>query len=91
MVTIAEGDPKVLFFISYYTNCREEHYFFPKIAPLYPRYIMLSVKQGGIKYHFLNLWYDSTWDWNLVYQAIGKHYPLGQWNGIKYMICKLTL
>ena len=26
--------------------------------------IMLSVKQGDIKYHFLSLWYDSTWDWN---------------------------
>ena len=24
--------------------------------------IMLSVRQGGIKYHFLSLWYDSTWD-----------------------------
>ena len=24
--------------------------------------IMLSVKQGSIKYHFLSLWYDSTWD-----------------------------
>ena len=23
---------------------------------------MLSVKQDGIKYHFLNLWYDSTKD-----------------------------
>ena len=23
---------------------------------------MLSVKQGGIKYHFLSLWYDSTWN-----------------------------
>ena len=22
---------------------------------------MLSVKQGGIKYHFLSLWYDLTW------------------------------
>ena len=22
---------------------------------------MLSVKQGGIKYHFLSLWYDSAW------------------------------
>ena len=30
---------------------------------------MLSVKQGGIKNHFLSLWYDSTWDWTqtLVY------------------------
>ena len=24
--------------------------------------IMLSVKQGGIKHHFLNLLYDSSWD-----------------------------
>ena len=23
---------------------------------------MFSVKQGGIKYYFLSLWYDSTWD-----------------------------
>ena len=33
---------------------------------------MLSVKQGGIKYHFLSPWYDSTWDWTLVSLAIGK-------------------
>ena len=24
--------------------------------------IMLSVKQGGIKYHFSSPWYDLTWD-----------------------------
>ena len=24
--------------------------------------IVLSAKQGGIKYHFLSFWYDSTWD-----------------------------
>ena len=34
---------------------------------------ILSVKQGGIKYHFLNLCYDSTWDWTPLSQAIGKH------------------
>ena len=34
---------------------------------------MLSVKQGGIKYYFLSLWYDSTWDWIPVSQTIGKH------------------
>ena len=33
---------------------------------------MLSVKQGSIKYHFLSLWYDSTWDWTLVSRAIGE-------------------
>ena len=27
-----------------------------------PYLIMLSVKQGGIKYHFLSLWYDSSCD-----------------------------
>ena len=38
-----------------------------------PYLIMLSVKQGGIKYHFLSLWYDSTWDWTQVSWAIGEH------------------
>ena len=34
---------------------------------------MLSVKQGGIKYHFLSLWYDSIWDWTQVFRAIIEH------------------
>ena len=34
---------------------------------------MLSVKQEGIKYYFLSLWYDLTRDWTPVYQAIGEH------------------
>ena len=38
-----------------------------------PYLIMLSVKQGNIKYHFLSLWYDSTWDWTQVSRAIGEH------------------
>ena len=38
-----------------------------------PYLIILSVKQGGIKYHFLSLWYDSTWDWTQVSRAIGEH------------------
>ena len=25
--------------------------------------IMMRVNQGGIKYHFLSLWYYSSWDW----------------------------
>ena len=32
---------------------------------------MLS--KAGIKYHFLSLWYDSIWDWTLVFQTIGEH------------------
>ena len=35
---------------------------------------MLSAKQGGIKYHFLSLLYDSTWDWTLVSRTIGEHF-----------------
>ena len=34
---------------------------------------MLSVKQGGIKYHFLSFWYDATWDWTPMTQAIGEY------------------
>ena len=34
---------------------------------------MLSVKQGNIKYNFMSLWYDSTWDWTPVSRAIGEH------------------
>ena len=35
--------------------------------------MMLSVKQVGIKYHFLILWYDATWDWTPVSKAFGEH------------------
>ena len=35
-------------------------------------FVMLSVKQAGIKYHFLSLWYDSTWDRTSVSWTIGK-------------------
>ena len=38
--------------------------------------ILLSVKQGGIKYHFKSLWHDMTWDWTQVSWTIGKHSAL---------------
>ena len=44
---------------------------------------MLSVKQGGIKYHFLSLWYDPTWDWTQVSRAIGEH-------SNRYVLCFKT-
>ena len=34
---------------------------------------MLIFKQGSIKYHFLTLWYDSTWDWTPVSRTIVEH------------------
>ena len=33
---------------------------------------MLNVKQRGIKYHFLSLWYDSFGDWTSVSPTIGE-------------------
>ena len=34
---------------------------------------MLSVKERGIKNHFMSLWYDSNWGWTQVCRAIGEH------------------
>ena len=49
--------------------------------------IMLSVKHGGIKYHFLSFSYDSIWDWTPVSRNTGEHSttkPMGnlrkKWN-----------
>ena len=36
-------------------------------------FILLSVKQGGIKYHLKIFWYDAIWDWTKVSQTIGEH------------------
>ena len=59
---------------------RKGHYPIPWIAPLYSWSLPYnaSVKQGGIKYHFLSLWYDLTWEWTPVFQTIDEHYLLGQ-------------
>ena len=76
MATIVEGNPKAPFSIATTPRCRGGRYSFPGLLyfTLDPYLIMLSVKQGGIKYHFLSLWYDSTWDWTQVSRAIGDIY-----------------
>ena len=77
LATVVEGDPKVPFSIRWllHQGVGEGATPFPGLThftlDLY--LIMLSVKQAGIKYHFLSLWYDLTWDWTPVSQAIGKH------------------
>ena len=75
LATIVEGNPKAPFSIATTPRCRGGRYSFPGL--LYfthdPYLIMLSVKQEGIKYHFLSLWYDPTWDWTQVFRAIGEH------------------
>ena len=50
---------------------------------------MLSVKQGGIKYHFLTLWYDSTRDWTQVFSGIDEH--SNHYNNIRYKYYYLTV
>ena len=64
LVAVIEDDLKAPFSVATTPSFREGHYSFPMIAPLTfdTHLILLSVKHGGIKYHFLSLWYDSTWD-----------------------------
>ena len=52
--TVAKSDPKTPFSITTTPRCKGGHYLFSWIVPLTPDpyLIMLSVKQGGIKYHF---------------------------------------
>ena len=75
MTTVDEGGPKVPFSIPTTPRCREGATPFPGLLhfTLDPYLIMLSVKQGGIKYHFLSLWYDSTWDSTPVSRTIDEH------------------
>ena len=75
LAMVVEGDPKVSFSIATTPWCRGGRYYFPGLVhfTLDPYVIMLSVKQGSIKYHFLSLWYDSTWGWIQVLRAIGEH------------------
>ena len=75
LATTVEGNPKAPFSIATTPRCRGGRYSFPGLLyfTLDPYLIMLSVKQGGIKYHFLSLWYESTWDWTQVSRAIGEH------------------
>ena len=57
LATIVEGNPKAPFSIATTPRCRGGRYSFPGLLyfTLDPYLIMLSVKQGGIKYHFLSL------------------------------------
>ena len=54
MATIVKGVPKAPFSIATTPRCRGGRYSFPGLLhfTLDPYLIMLSVKQGGIKYHF---------------------------------------
>ena len=83
--TVVKGDLKASFSIVTASRCREGRNSFPWIAPLThdPYLIMLSVKEWGIKYHFLSLWYDSTWGWTLSPRPLANTLPIVYTNLVK--------
>ena len=91
-MTLVEGDPKAPFSIATTSMCRVGRYSFPRLLhfPLDSYFIMLSVKQGGIKYHFLSLWYDSTKDWTPVSYTMAEQ-STHKANGPLTVICKLII
>ena len=62
LVTVVKGDPKAPFSIATTPRCRGGRYSIPRLLhfTLDTYLIIMSVKQGGIKYHFLSFLYDST-------------------------------
>ena len=67
----SRGWPEGSFFYSYYTDANPFSGLLHFILDTY--LILLSVKQGGIKYHFKSLWYDVTWDWTPISRTIDEH------------------
>ena len=87
-----EGDAKASFSITTTPRCEGGCDSITWISPLIldPYIIMLSIKQEDIMYHFLSLWYDSTWDWNPVSQASGEHYNHDvNWKKISQYVLKI--
>ena len=68
LANLVEGNMKAPFSIPTTPKCREGATPFSRFLHLTldPYLIKLSVRQGDIKYHFLCLWYGSTWDWTRI-------------------------
>ena len=62
----SRGQPEGSFFNSYYTKELER-----ALLLSLDDSTLLLMMQGGIKYHYLNLWYDSTWNWTPVSRSPG--------------------
>ena len=62
MATLVESGPKAPFSMATTPGVAYGATPFPGLLhfTLDPYLIMLSIKQGGIKYHFLSVWYDTT-------------------------------
>ena len=84
LATVVKGDLKAPFSIATTPRYRWRCDF-----TLDPYLVMLSVKQEGIKYHFLSLWYDSTWDWTPVSWAIAKYSNHhANWQVMIFTVCQ---
>ena len=72
---IVEGNPKAPLSIATTPRCRRGATPYPGLLhfTLDPYLMVLSAKQGGIKYPFFSLWYDLTWDWTPASRTIGEH------------------
>ena len=84
LVSLVESDLKAS--ISIATTRREGKVLLHSLDPCL---IMLRVKQDSIKYHFLSLWYNSTWNWTLVSWTIGKHSTHLKFGVFAFMIIQL--
>ena len=75
LATVLEGDLKAPFRSLQHQGVGEGANPFPGLLHFTfdPYLIMLSVKQGSIKYNYLSFWHYSTWDWTQVYRTIGEH------------------
>ena len=82
MATIVDCNLMAPFSIATTPKCKGGHNCFSYISPFCPWYI--PYKQGGVKYHFLSLCNDLTWDWTPVSRAIGKH-STHEANGVVYI------
>ena len=82
LVTLVESDPKAPFSIATTPRCRRMAQLLSLDCSTY--LIVLSTKQGKIKYHFLSLWYDTTWDWTQVSRTIGEH--LNHYNEVNLLL-----
>ena len=87
--TIVVGDRKDPFSIPTTPSCRGGRYSIPWIAPLIPWSVPYNpeLSKEAFKYHFLSLWYDSTWDWTPVFfetlvNSLNHGMTLGWWIGI---------
>ena len=84
LATVVEGDQKAPFSIATTPRCRERHYSFPWITPLYPWYVPYITECSARRYQVASLK-------SLVWRDLGLNpglpdhwrtlYPLGQWAG----------